>query len=86
LRQRFNFRWGFPGTFAGYVQTKSSTVGYAISLILKEFERIRREPVSDQEMETAKNYYLESFTDFFQSPIRTMINFATLELQGKPMN
>ncbi|HPB59070.1 MAG TPA: pitrilysin family protein [Candidatus Saccharicenans sp.] len=83
---RFNFRWGFPGTFAGYVQTKSSTVGYAISLILKEFERIRQEPVSDEEMETAKNYYLESFTDFFQSPIRTMINFATLELQGKPMN
>ncbi len=83
---RFVYRWGFPGTFAGYVQTKSSTVGYAISLILKEFERIRQEPVSDEEMETAKNYYLESFTDFFQSPIRTMINFATLELQGKPMN
>jgi predicted Zn-dependent peptidase len=83
---RFTYRWGFPGTFAGYVQTKSETVGYAISLILKEFERIRREPVTDAEMETAINYYLESFADFFQSPIGTMVNFASLELQGKPMN
>ncbi len=83
---RFTYRWGFPGTFAGYVQTKSETVGYAISLILKEFERIRQEPVSEAEMETAINYYLESFADFFQSPIGTMVNFASLELQGKPMS
>lgn len=83
---RFTYRWGFPGTFSGYVQTKSETVGYAISLILKEFDRIRKEPVSDAEMETAINYYLESFADFFQSPIGTMVNFANLELQGKPMN
>lgn len=83
---RFTYRWGFPGTFSGYVQTKSETVGYAISLILKEFERIRQQLVSDAEMETAINYYLESFADFFQSPIGTMVNFANLELQGKPMN
>ncbi len=83
---RFTYRWGFPGTFSGYVQTKSSTVGYAISLILKEFERIREELVSDAEMETAINYYLESFSEFFSSPITTMRNFAMLELQGKPMD
>ena len=83
---RFTYRWGFPGTFSGYVQTKSETVGYAISLILNEFDRIRKEPVSEAEMETAINYYLESFADFFQSPINTMVNFANLELQGKPMN
>lgn len=83
---RFTYRWGFPGTFSGYVQTKSETVGYAISLILNEFDRIRKEPVSEAEMVTAINYYLESFADFFQSPINTMVNFANLELQGKPMN
>jgi zinc protease len=81
---RFSYRWGFPGTFSGYVQTKSSTVAYAISLILKEFERIRQELVSDAEMETAINYYLESFSNFFSSPIATMANFAELEMQGKP--
>jgi zinc protease len=83
---RFAYRWGFPGTFSGYVQTKSSTVGYAISLILAEFNRIRKEPVSDAEMETAVNYYLESFADAFQSAQATMSSFANLEMTGKPMD
>ena len=83
---RFTYRWGLPGTFAGYVQTKSSTVGYAISLILNEFNRIRTEPVSDAEMDTAINYYLESFADNFQSAQATMMSFANLEMTGKPMN
>jgi zinc protease len=83
---RFAYRWGFPGTFSGYVQTKSSTVGYAISLILAEFDRIRKEPVADAEMETAINYYLESFADGFQSPLQTMSSFANLEMTGKPMD
>jgi predicted Zn-dependent peptidase len=83
---RFTYRWGLPGTFAGYVQTKSATVGYAISLILNEFDRIRREPVADAEMETAVNYYLESFSDSFQTPQATMSSFASLEMTGKPMD
>jgi len=83
---RFTYRWGLPGTFAGYVQTKSSTVGYAVSLIEAEFDRIRQTPVSDAEMETALNYYLESFADSFQSPQVTMTNFANLEMTGKPMD
>jgi zinc protease len=83
---RFSYRWGFPGTLSGYVQTKSATVGYAISLILKEFERIRQEPVSDDELATAVDYYLESFSDNFSSPMTTMGNFATLDMQGKPMD
>ncbi len=83
---RFSYTWGFPGTFSGYVQTKSATVAYAISLILEEMERIRKEPVSADEMETAVSYYLESFADIFQSPQATMSNFALLEMQGKPMD
>jgi zinc protease len=83
---RFSYRWGFPGTFAGYVQSKSSTVGYAVSLILGEFDRIRKEPVSDAEMETAINFYLESFADSFQTPQVTMANFANLDMTGRPMD
>jgi zinc protease len=83
---RFTYRWGFPGTLSGYVQTKSATAAYAISLILKEFERIRKESVSDAELATAVDYYLESFSDNFTSPMTTMANFATLDMQGKPMD
>ena len=83
---RFTFPWGLPGTFSGYVQTKSSTVGYAISLIENEFNRVRTTPVSDAEMETAVNFYLESFADNFQSAQATMMSFANLEMTGKPMD
>ena len=83
---RFRYTWGFPGTFSGYVTTKSSTVGYAISLILDEFNRIRSEPVSDDEMDVAINYYLESFSNSFTSPQSTMSTFADLEMTGKPMD
>lgn len=83
---RFSYRWDYPGTFSGYVQTKSSTVGYAISLILDEFHRIRKEPVSDAEMEVAINYYLESFSNAFESHQGTMSTFANLEMTGKPMD
>jgi len=83
---RFTYRWGLPGTFSGYVQTKSSTVGYAISLILAEFNRIRTTPVSDAEMDTAVNFFLESFADNFQTAQATMMSFANLEMTGKPMD
>jgi len=83
---RFSYRWGFPGQFMGYVQTKSSTVGYAISLILNEFDRIRKNPVSDAELETAINYYLESFPSAFESAQATQSTFANLEMTGRPMD
>ncbi len=83
---RYRTRWGYPGTFSGFVTTKSSTVGYAISLILDEFKRIRKQPVTDAEMDTAINYYLESFSNFFASPQATMSTFAELEMTGKPMD
>jgi zinc protease len=83
---RFTYRWGLPGTFSGYVQTKSETVGYAISLIQNEFDRIRTTPVSDQEMATAVNYYLESFSNVFASPLNTMTTFAEMEMTNKPMD
>ncbi len=83
---RFTYRWGFPGTFSGFVQTKSSTVGYAISLIENEIQRIRTQPVSDGEMETAINYFLESFSSGFESPQMTMATFAEAEMTGKPMD
>jgi predicted Zn-dependent peptidase len=49
-------------------------------------ERIRKEPVSADEMETAVDYYLESFSNNFQSPQETMTNFAKQEMTGKPMD
>lgn len=81
---RFDNRHLFPGTFYGYVQTKSASVPYAITLILAEFDRIRSEEVTDEEMETAKNYYLDSFPNRFSTAIGTMEAFAGLEYDRLP--
>jgi predicted Zn-dependent peptidase len=83
---RFSTRHLFPGTFTGYVQTKSATVHYAISLILAELNRIREEPVADEEMDTAKSYFLDSFPNRFSSASRTMGEFARLEYDGFPLD
>jgi len=82
----FASRLHFPGTFYGYVQTKSSTVAYAVSLIMDEFKRIREEPVTDDEMETAKNYFLDSFPNRFAGAFSTMEEFARLEYDGYPFD
>jgi predicted Zn-dependent peptidase len=37
-------------------------------------------------METAVNFYLESFADSFQTPQITMSSFANLEMTGRPMD
>jgi zinc protease len=83
---RFTYRWGFPGLFSGYVQTKSSTVGYAISLILAEMNRIRTSPVTDAEMDTAVNYFVDSFSSQFEMSQSIMSSFANMELVGRPMD
>lgn len=83
---RFTYRWGFPGLFSGYVQTKSSTVGYAISLILDEMNRIRTTQPTDAEMETAINYYIDSFSSQFEMAQSIMSNFANMEMTGRPMD
>jgi zinc protease len=51
----------YPGSFQMVLQTKNSSAREAISLSLKEMERIRKELVSEKEMEGAKRYLIGSF-------------------------
>jgi zinc protease len=63
----------YPGSFQIVLQTKNSSAREAISLALKQMELIRKEPVSDRELESAKKYLIGSF------PLR-------LDTQGKLAN
>jgi zinc protease len=63
----------YPGSFQMILQTKNSSAREALSLSLKEMERIRNELVSDKELEGAKQYLIGSF------PMR-------LDTQGKLVN
>jgi len=51
----------FPGTFQISLQTKNASAREAMSLALREVERIRTEPVAPKELETAKKYLVGSF-------------------------
>ncbi|OGP71041.1 MAG: hypothetical protein A2W09_05455 [Deltaproteobacteria bacterium RBG_16_50_11] len=51
----------YPGSFQIVLQTKNASAREAVSLSLEEMERIRREPVSEKELEGAKKYLIGSF-------------------------
>ncbi|MFB3886453.1 MAG: M16 family metallopeptidase [Thermodesulfobacteriota bacterium] len=51
----------YPGSFQVFLQTKNASAPEAISLALREMERIQKEPVSEKELEGAKKYLIGSF-------------------------
>jgi zinc protease len=51
----------YPGSFQIVLQTKNTSARKAISLALQHLELIRKEPVSDKELEGAKKYLIGSF-------------------------
>ncbi len=63
----------YPGAFQIVLQTKNSSAREAVSLALQQMERIRKEPVSEKDLEGAKRYLIGSF------PMR-------LDTQGKLVN
>jgi zinc protease len=60
----------YPGSFQIVLQTKNSSARESISIALQQMERIRKDPVSEKELEGAKKYLIGSF------PLR-------LDTQGK---
>ena len=51
----------YSGSFQIVLQTKNTSAREAISLALRQMERIRKEPVSEKELEGAKKYLVGSF-------------------------
>jgi zinc protease len=51
----------YPGSFQIVLQTKNASAQEAVSLSLREMERIQAEPVLEKELEGAKKYLIGSF-------------------------
>lgn len=74
----------YPGEVRALFQSKNPTVALAIKLIDDEFNRIRSEPVTAQELETAKNSFVETFPQNFASKEAMLGIFVDDEWTKRP--
>ncbi len=72
------------GTFFLYAQTKAGSTARAISAMRAEFERLRATPVSQKELDDAKQAFLNSFVFSFSSPAQIVNRQMSLEYYGLP--
>jgi zinc protease len=81
----FGFGVYFEGLFQSSFQSKSATVAQATAIVLEEIDRIRKEKVSPEELETAINYRVEVFPRYFATAAAIASTFAQDEYtQRKP--
>ncbi len=76
----------YPGSFSIVLQTRNSAAAQAIDQIMAEIQRIRREPVAEQELREAKAYLVGSFplridTNSKAAALLTQIEFHALGLE-----
>lgn len=74
----------WPTVFQAGYASKNPTVAYALEIVLEELERIRREPVSDEELRVSKRSFVDTFPRSFESAAQIAGTFAQDELIGRP--
>ncbi len=80
---RFSGGTYWPGVFQAGFQSKSRTVAYATSIVLEEMQRIAKEPVSAEEMQTTKRSFIDTFPRAFSSKAQIVSAFAGDEFTGR---
>jgi len=74
----------YPGEFRAFFQSKSATCARAAALTIELIEKIRSQEVSEKELTTSKNSFIETFPRTFETKGRTVSRFAIDELVGRP--
>ncbi len=85
--------WGFydadynhPGVFSCGTQTKSQSTVYAIRLILGEVKRITQEEVTQEELQRAKDSYLNRYVFNFDSKGKIVGRMMTYAFYDYPLD
>lgn len=84
VRSSFNTSSTDLGTFNASTQTKSSTAHKALRLMVDEVNRIRKESVDDEELEGAKDSYINRYVFNFASPGQIVSRLMQLEFDNRP--
>lgn len=73
-----------PGAFVMHALTKGTTTHQALETMLQQMERLRQEPVSDEELQQAKDAFLNSFVFSFADAGQIVGRLMALEYYGLP--
>jgi len=76
----------FAGSFIAETETKAESTIKAIGLMKEIISGMTREPVSEQELNAARDYMINSFMFGFTSPASIVSQRARLEFYGYPDN
>lgn len=79
----YSFGTYYDGQFRAFFQSRSEAVARAAAIVLQEIERIRSEPVTDEELASSKASFIETFTRNFASAVQVAGLYASLELTGR---
>jgi zinc protease len=80
---RFEGNFYYPDLWRVSFQTKARSTAFATQIALTEVKRMREEPVSTTELETAKNSFIEGFPARFPNAAGIAGTLAAEELTGR---
>ena len=84
VRGSYGAGFNYPGLFIVSCQTKSESAIVAINAMRREIERIIAEPVTDEELAKAKDYYLNTFVFRFDTTGEVLARALEYEYHGYP--
>jgi predicted Zn-dependent peptidase len=82
----YGFGVYYDGVFQAGFQSKSPTCAQAADIVIEEIQRIRRERISREELETAVNYAVEVFPRYFATAAAIAGRFANDEYTHRQPN
>jgi zinc protease len=77
-------RYDYPGYFIAGGQTRSEATVPFVESILEEIKQVREKPLSDSQLQYAKESILNSFIFNFQQPSQTLSRLMRYEYYGYP--